>query len=192
VSKQIIAAFIVAITVVFASCKENEPDLYANEKDTYFSLKHFALDEYSNYALATNVFEKKTTVDGKVTDTAIMNIRKMDWDFIVNTFLKADIGTHSFLGKYKFTQFDDNTDNTHDYMYIAYDKNAYTQKLLITTDLATNKVRGLYIETDEHSLLKDVHQKLFYAPMSIIQIQQDENPLVGKKTHTVIEYDVKG
>lgn len=185
-----LSLFIICITIAFSSCREREPDFFADLKGTYFSINQYALDEWSNHVSEVAAFERKETINGK-TDSSYVNMEHLDWNSVVKTFLETDISDRKYLGKYKFSQFDDNTDNTHDFMYIAVNKDLFTQQLLITMDIHTNKVKGIYIETEKDNLWGTTRQKLYYAPMKTIQIQRFEKPLIGGKKDILIQYDVK-
>lgn len=178
------------LSVAFSSCRERQPDIFADVKGTYFSVKQMAIDEWNTHAADPVTFIRRETVNGK-TDSSYQSIEHVDWPAILKVFFETDISDRKFLGKYKFSQFDDNVDNTHDFMYIAADKDLYTQQLLITMAIGSNKVTGIYIETEKNNLLGEVHQKLYYNPMKTIQIQRTEKPLIGRKKETLIQYDVK-
>jgi hypothetical protein len=93
------------------------------------------------------------------------------------------------LGKYKFTQFEDNQDDTRNFFYEALDEDLYTRKLLITIDQYNQMVRGIYIEAIDKTIFDEKMVKLYYKPMSRIQIQEIETPMFGEKKHTVTEYE---
>ncbi len=182
-------AFTLLGTLFLSSCKEdNKLDMFANVKGTYFSVKQFSLDEWQTHAGEPIVFKQTVTLNGK-TDTSYVNIEQLDWRPILKTFVETDISDRKFLGQYTFNQFDDATDNTHNFMYVANNKNLFTQKLLITMDVNSMKVRGVYIETYKKSIWNERIQKLYYAPVKIIQIQQYDHPLVGSKKELVTTYD---
>ena len=184
------ALLFILIAVAFSSCKENEPDFFADVKGTYFSINQYALDEWANHAHDPLTFSKKYVVNKKA-DSGYVNMEHLDWNTVLKTFLETDISDRKYLGKYKFSQFDDNSDNTHDFMYMTSDKNLFTQELLITMDVHTTAVTGIYIETYKKNFLGETTQKLYYAPMKTIQIQRHENPLIGQKKEILLQYDVK-
>lgn len=160
-----------------------------NVKGSYFSIKQFALDEWNTFAGDLFTVTKITTIDSKIVDSAILASDTMDWNQIFKAFFPSDISDRKFLGKYNFNQFDDNVDGTHNFFYEAKDEDQFTQKLLITIALFTNKVKGIYIETRKSSISGDITQKLYYKPMTEVQIQTIDEPKMGNKKHTVVQYD---
>lgn len=184
-----------AICIAFAalflsSCKEkSQLDLLTEVKGNYFSINQYIIDEWTSHAGEPLGFKKTIKENGKV-DSSMTNGDLMDWPSITSVFIATDISDRKNLNKYTFSQFEDETDNTHDFMYVANKPDMYVQKLLLTMDVNTMKVRGIYIETYEKSILKEKSQKLFYSPMRTIQIQESTQPLLGSKTEKVTQYDV--
>lgn len=174
--------------LLLSSCKENGPDLFANVKGTYFSINQFILDEWTNHANDMVSFQKCVKLNGK-TDTSFTNVEKMDWNAILTPFIETDISDRKYLGRYTFTEFDNDFDHTHNYMYVAVNKELFTQKLLISIDMTTNKVKGVYLETQKKSFWNSGIQKLYYAPFKTIQIQQYDKPLIGSKKELVVQYN---
>jgi len=189
VNPRTISLFLIAIACTFSlsSCKEKAFEMFANTKGTYFSINLFIIDEWQTHAGEPISFQKTVKLNGKV-DTSYTNVINMDWKSILKIFSATDISDRKFLGKYNFSQFDDNFDNTHNFMYVAEDPNLYTQKLLITMDNATNKVKGIYIETQKSNFWNETHQKLYYAPVRTIQIQQYDKPMLGSKKELLVKY----
>ncbi len=180
---------VILFTVFATSCKKKEEiDEFANVRGNYFSIRQFALDEWNTFAGEPFTIIKSVRVDNK-TDSSFTNSDTLNWAPIFEVFLATDISKRSFLGKYNFNQFDDNVDGTHNFFYQAKDKDLFTQKLLITIDQYSMKVRGIYIETIQHGFWDEVTQKLYYKPMKTIQIQRDERPRMGSKKFTVLQYD---
>jgi hypothetical protein len=184
-----ILIFLPVISLLFSSCKEKGLDLFSNVKGTYFSTKKFALDEWTNHA-GEQVSFMKTVKTGNKTDTTYVNINNMDWPEILKYFLESDISDRKYLGQYTFSQFEDNFDNTHNFLYMAVKKELPTQKLLITMDISSMAVKGIYVEINEHSLFNNYNRKLLYAPMKTIMIQEYNNPLIGSKTDKVTKYEI--
>lgn len=182
--------FLALLVLIVSSCKKKpEKDEYANVKGNYFSIKQFALDEWNTYAGEPFMIVKTQRNNSNKTDSSMTNSDVIDWTPILKTFFDADISDRKFLGKYKFTQFDDNADATHNFFYETLDNDLFTQKLLITIDIYTAKVKGIYIETFKGDLFDDRTQKLYYKPLQTIQIQTDDKPLLGEKKHSVVQYD---
>ncbi len=172
----------------FTSCKEHQIDLFANVKGTYFSIKKFSLDEWTTHAGEPISFQKTIRKNGKIVDSSYTNVEKLDWQSILKVFNVTDISDRKWLGKYTFSQFDDDFDKTHNFMYVANKKDMFTQKLLITMDVNTMKVRGIYIETFESSFWNERTQKLYYEPVKVIQIQQYDKPIWGGEQELVTKY----
>jgi hypothetical protein len=162
--------------------------MFNNVKGTYFSMNQLIIDEWQTHMGEPVVFLKTVKQDGK-TDTNYTNVDKVDWKSILKEFAASDIGDKKFLGKYSFSQFDDDLDNTHNFMYMANDEALYTQKLLITMDGRTNKLKGIYVETIKENFWNSRQQKLYYAPFKTIMIQQYDKPLIGGKKDMVIRYE---
>ncbi len=162
-------------------------DKFKNVKGTYFSLRQFLLDQFHTYHGAPYTFNKYTTTNG-VRDSALENIYTVDWGYIFKTFLEADIGYKKFLGKYNFTQFGDDATHTVNFLYEAKDPSLFTQKLQVTADNTTNRIRSIYIETQKSSSFKEETQKLYYSPIKVIQIQQFEKSTGGKSESVMTEY----
>jgi len=179
---------LVLIALSFSACKERIPDYFANVEGSYFSINQFILEEWRTHAREPIVFKKTVTLNGK-TDSTVNNVMQVDWIDVLRYFSETEIGDRKFLGKYKFTQFDDDMDNTTNLYYMALDEHLYTQKLLITMNKFSKKLTGIYIETDKSNYFGSTHQKLLYRPAKTIQIQQFEHPLIGGKKELKIQYD---
>jgi hypothetical protein len=179
-------------SIAFTSCKEKEKaDPYASEKGSYFSVKKLSLDEWETHAGEPISFVK-TVKDGNKVDSSFVNIEHLDWVSILETFTATDISDRSFLGKYSFNQFEDEFDNTRNFMYEANDKDLFTRKLLITMDSKTMLLKGIYIETLKKSLLGERQQKLYYSPIKTIQIQESFKPIIGSKSEKITKYVAVG
>lgn len=180
---------VAALTVLFCSCKKKEKDPFADEKGSYFSIRQFALDEWNTFGGEPFTIVKTVKVNGGKIDSSFTNSDTLAWSEIFKVFFAAEISDRQFLGKYTFSQFDDNADETHNFYYEANDDELYTRKLLITIAQFTNKVKGIYIETRKSSIFSEYTQKLYYKPLRTIQIQTEEKPFFGDKKHTVVEYE---
>lgn len=179
------------IACLATSCKkkEDKKDEYANWQGNYFSVRQFALDEWNTFVGEPFVIMKTISVDNKKIDTTYTNSDTINWTPIFETFFNTEISDRKYLGKYNFTQFDDNDDDTHNFFYEAKEDDLFTRKLLISIDGYTKMVRGIYVETEKGSLGASTVQKLYYRPMKTIQIQTIEKSLFGSKKHTVLQYD---
>ena len=176
--------------IVAGSCKKKEPkEDFSDVKGNYFSINQFIVDQWNNFPGPTCVMVKNVRVNNVTVDSGFTNTDTFSLAPVFKTFRESDISDRKFLGKYKFTQFDDPQDATHNFFYQAEDDELFTQKLLITLDMYNMKVRGIYIETFKKTALDECTQKLYYSPLKTIQIQTDDKPVFGKRKHTVANYD---
>lgn len=182
---------IVLLSLLYTSCKKKDeiPDEFKDEKGTYFSINQYILDQWNTFEGEPIFIVKTVRVNGGKVDSSFTNSDTLDWAKIFKTFSETDISDRKFLGKYNFNQFDDNQDMTHNFFYQAKDDEEFTQKLLITIDQYTNRVKGIYIETFKKDFGDETTQKLYYAPLKSIQLQTDDKPWLGTKKHTVVQYD---
>ena len=179
---------IVPFMMVAPSCKKKQDKGAVDSiAGNYFSINQFMLDEWNTFAGEPFMISKSVKIEGKL-DSTLTNSDNLNWGPIVKTFSETDISDRKYLGQYKFTQFDDNADHTHNFFYEALDDDLFTRKLLITIDQFTSKIKGIYVETEKKTIFDDDVQKLYYAPLKTVQIQTDEKPLMGSKKYTVTEY----
>ena len=185
-----IAALIILIAMTGTSCKKKQDQISAADTMTgnYFSVNQFMLDEWNTFAGEPFMISKSVKEGDKI-DSSMTNSDTINWAPLVKTFAETDISDRKFLGQYKFSQFDDNADQTHNFFYEALDEDLFTRKLLITIDRFTSRVKGIYIETEEKDLFDDKIQKLYYKPLKTVQIQTDDKPLMGSKKYTVVQYE---
>ena len=188
--KHILRFFIVIsalATLCLSACKEKTPEIFNDVKGNYFSINQFIMDEWRTHAGEPVAFQKTVIENGK-RDSSFTNVEKMDWPSILKPFMETEISDRKYLGKYTFSQFDDNFENTHNFLYTANAKDLYTQKLLICMDINSMKVRAIYIETFSSSLWNERIRKLVYTPLRTIQIQQYDKPLIGGKKEFITKY----
>ncbi len=183
-------AGILCCLLLVSSCKKEDQDIFSKVKGTYFSINKFILEEWSTRAQEAVTFKKTVKLNGKV-DSSFVNTYKMDWSPIIKLFSEADISDRKYLGRYNFSEFTDQTDNTHNFLYVALNKDLFTQKLLISVDELSKEVKGIYIETNKSNIWNSTYQKLLYSPNRSIQIQQIEKPLIGSKKDLLISYSSK-
>ncbi len=178
------------ILIAASSCrkkkeaKESAPEVAGN----YFSINQFILDEWNTFSGEPFMITKTVKV-GEKTDSVLTNSDNMEWGALMKTFSETDISDRKYLSQYKFTQFDDNADQSHNFFYEALDEDLFTRKLLIVIDMFSSRVKGIYIETEKKDIFNDRVCRLYYAPLKKVQIQTDEKALFGNKTHTVETYD---
>ncbi len=185
---------------MFSSCKKkDEKDPYADVKGSYFSIRQFALDEWKTFRGEPFTIIKTTKevkgdakkvkdMSSAKTDSIYTNSDTLNWGSIFEVFFATDISDRKYLGKYTFSQFDDNMEGTRNFYYRANDDDLFTQKLLITIDITNNKVKGLYVETFKKTIWTEIKQNLYYAPMRTVQIQTDEKPSIGSRKYSVLQY----
>ena len=174
----------------FSSCKKKQlKEDFSDIKGNYFSIYQFTLDEWNNYSGAPFAIIKSIRVNKGNTDSSFTNSDTINWAPIFLTFFATDISDRKNLGLYNFNQFDDHQDETHNFFYMAKDPDLFTQKLLITINQRTTKVKGIYIETFKKSATDECTQKLYYNPLKTIQIQTDDKPAFGTRKHTVQQWD---
>lgn len=161
--------------------------MLAPEKGSYFSIKKYALDEWTTHAGEPVSFTKTVKLNG-VTDSGVTNIEHIDWPAVLQVFTDGDISDHKYLGRYTFTQLDDSFNRSHDFIYTANESDLFTQKLLISMDMYTMEVKGVYMETFKSNFWNKRQQKLMYSPVKTIMIQQYDKPLIGAKKELIIKY----
>lgn len=177
--------------VVLPACKKNTPQNHntniTNNAETYFSVQQFILDQWEVFKGQPFTFEKRI-VNGDQADTGIITAQDVDWALIFKSFRAADISDTSFLNKYKFSVFDENLSGTSNLYYEATNPDVFTRVFQITIDPVNNKIRAIYIETEKKSFWGTTKQKLYYAPLKTIQIQEFEDPLIGSDKKRIISY----
>ncbi len=191
-NKILVIGLIAGVALMFSAChkkiNENTPaEKIDSSKGTYFSLRQFTADQLHTYHGYPFSFVRTTTVNG-VKDSDVESINTVDWGYILKTFFEADIGQYKYLGKYKFTLFEDDLTATRNFLYEAKDPELFTQKLMISADQLNNKIRSIYIETQKRSSYTEETQKLLYNPEKVIQIQHFEKSALGKAKDIVVEY----
>jgi hypothetical protein len=188
--RHLAALMAVLIITSFSSCKDKAPaEDFSQVKGSYFSIRQYALDQWNTFYGEPILIRKTVRVNEGPYDSSYTTSDTLNWGNIFKVFFATDISDRKFLGKYKFTQFDDDQDDTHNFFYEALEEDLYTRKLLITIDQYSQKVKGIYIEASEHSVFDDKLVKLYYKPMQRIQLQNTETELLGDKTHIVTEYE---
>jgi len=176
--------------LLFASCKPKPKPVAASnlaEKGTYFSIKQYVKDQWNTYLGQPFGIIKVTTQNGKV-DSALQNAYTVDWGYIFDKFLPTDIGKPEYLGHYRFDMFLDESTDTRNFYYEAIDDTLFTRKLQISAMQENNKIRSIYIETEHKTGTKDIIQKLYYAPLKVIQIQEFDARATGDKSESRVEY----
>jgi hypothetical protein len=178
-----------SITISIMSCKKKEA-VNANHdlsKGTYFSIKDFTKDQWKTFHGQPFVINQHITLNGK-TDSVLVSALNMKWSQVFKIFFETDISDPKFLEKYEFSMFEESTTQTRTFTYTARDPELFTQKLQIAADEYNNKIRSIYIETQKETFWNKQTQKLLYSPVHVIQIQEHNDPLIGRQKDLVIEY----
>ncbi len=178
------------MAVLFSSCKEDSnTEDFSDIKGNYFSVRQYALDQWNTFYGEPFLIVKTVRVNDGPYDSSYTTSDTLNWGKIFEEFFKTEISDRKYLGKYKFTQFDDKQDDTHNFFYEALEEDLYTRQLLISINMYTKKVKGIYIKAAGNSGMDDREVKLYYKPMKRIQVQVTETPTFGEKVHTVSEWE---
>ncbi len=177
---------------LLAACKpkpKQMPIATANDgsKGTYFSINQYIKDQWNTYLGQPYSIIRVRTHNGK-TDSTYLNAYNLEWGDILRRFFESDIGKPQYIGHYNFDMFLDNSTGTRNFYYEAKDDTQFTRKLQISAMQENNKIRSIYIETERRSGMKDMIQKLYYAPLSVIQIQEYDALATGDKNQLVVAY----
>jgi hypothetical protein len=185
------SVFLLCVFLAFASsCKKGEEQNTPSadlSNGTYFSIKDFTKDQWKTFHGQPYVLQQYTTLNGK-TDSVMLSALTMKWSAIFKTFFEADISDPKFLNRYDFSMFEEPTTQTRTFTYTAKEPELYTQKLQIAADIEHNKIRNIFIETKKETFWNSETQKLLYSPVHVLQIQQHNDPLIGRQKELVITY----
>ncbi len=156
-------------------------------KDSYYSIKRFAADQWSIFHGMPFGVLKVTYADGKV-DSTYTDAFKLDWGMIFKVFFETDISDKKFLGHYDFTTFYDNATDTRNFFYEAKEENLFTRRLQISAADYDKPIQSVYIETGKKNGSGYRTQRLLYMPKKIISIQEFEQTSTGPGKEVRIEY----
>jgi hypothetical protein len=180
---------LLVITLLFFSCKKkSETQVVDTSRGTYFSIKGFIRDQWETFSGQPYLLNRFTTIDGKVVDSTLISGMKLEWSTLFKTFFETDISDPKFLEKYQFENFLEDATQTRTFSYTAINPELFTQKLQLTIDNYTGKIRNIYIETQKSSFWSKQSQKLLYTPVRVIQIQEHNEPLIGSNKDKIVEY----
>lgn len=181
------------IIVLFFSCKRSEKkavapaELTTDSAQTYFSINQLIDDQIDLYYGQPFTLYRIATLNGK-TDSTIVNVDNMDWAAILKAFRGTDIGDKKYLGNYKFSMFDDDATGNRILVYEALDPKLFTRQLQIIIDPSNFKILSVYVETAKNTTWRSRKQRLLYMPLKIIQVQEDEKPLIGGSRNLKVDY----
>jgi hypothetical protein len=184
------------------ACKEKQKSSSAEEKTTpvvpvkvedtserYFSIRDYFDDQWNTRRGSPYTLLKIYNVNGK-SDSAFVPLDSALWFSMRAPFDAADISDKKFLGLYKFDSFDDETTETTHLYYESVSPDLYLQKMDISADIFTNRVKSVYMETKSVKDGRRINQKLQYIPDRIFQVQEyvkiEDQP--GKNTKLEYRY----
>lgn len=172
------------------SCNKTEESEKADiqETGTYFSIIEYVKDQWSTYHGQAFAINKRVYLNGKA-DSTYTNTLDMDWASVFKTFFNTDIGEKKYIGQYEFSQFRDDATMTNNFYYEAKNDKLYTKKLHIMANYYTDRITSIYIEAEKDTRLGTKTVKLFYVPLDVISIQEEETSRTGEKKDLRIEYD---
>ena len=161
----------------------------------YFSTKDFVIDQRKfwvgspedNWRGTPKTLRQVTTLNGK-TDSMFIDIRAVDWHAIFSMFAAADIRDTAFADQYRFSDFDDSTLGLRANTYDAIDPKLFTRRLQFTTNPETNRIYSVYVETADETGARKRWQKLYYGVDKLLQIEEHEEPALGKARNLLVEY----
>lgn len=188
--KSRLSVLLVSILFIVAACgnkKQKETPQPDASEGTYFSIRQFVSDQWETFHGQPFAIAKVVTVNGK-TDSIMTNADKLDWGSIFKIFFATDISDPKFLGKYDFSQFADDATASNNFYYEAKEPDLFTRKLHIISDDVTNKIKSIYIETEQKTKWGSRIQRLFYIPVKTISIQEFESTTTGDKKELRVEY----
>jgi len=175
--------------VILSSCarkKAPEPAPDASQ-GTYYSIRDFINDQWSTYKGQPYLLARTITFNG-AKDSSLIPAAAVNWGQIFKLFTETDISDPKFLDKYNFSMFVENMTQTRNFCYEAKEPGLFTRKLQIAADMFNNKIRSVYIETKKETFWNTETQKLFYSPVTSLQIQQHNDPRIGSNKDLVIHY----
>jgi hypothetical protein len=190
------------ITILFCnSCKEkqksadeaavvtSENNITEDEKTegTYFSITHYFVDQWNTRRGNPYTLLRVLKNEGS-TDSSFVPLDSTLWFGLRAHFDEADISDSSYLGKYDFDMFDDETTETTHILYEAKEPQLLMRKMDIGVDISSNLVRSVYMETRRESRGNTITKKLQYIPDRIFQIQELESNDGKTLRNTVSEY----
>ena len=131
---------------------------------------------------------ERTTVLNGIRDTGIVTINDVPWGSIMKDFLAADIGDPKFLGQYEVSSFVEANTNTDQIVYEATDPRLFTRLFTVALNHETKRPVSIFAETSRGNAWSRREQKLYYAPLKIIQIQEFVASRVGPDKTSRVEY----
>lgn len=179
------------LALAVASCKKGPTEAAAPENDsvkgTYFSTAQFVADQVDLLHDEIYTLEKIVELNGN-RDSSIVALPTENWAPVYREFLAADIGQPKYLDRYRFSQFDDATTFTNNYVYEAAEPKLPVRRIMISADAETHRIKSFLAETETSNFWGSTRKKLYYAPRKIIQIQETNTSLIGPDKTFRVEY----
>ena len=184
------AAMLLAGIFCTQSCSRKTPDPQAS----------VAADSASHYSVRNFVRGQAILLEGQpITlfrilrengsfDSSLLPITALNWSEVIPAFVNSDISAPQFTGRYQFSISDDDVTATRILTYTATRPDLFTRLFQINTDAETYAVKSIYIENRSSGFWRSRSQKLLYIPGNIVQIQETEDPLIGKTIQKRLEY----
>lgn len=154
---------------------------------TYLSINQYIEDQITLLKGQPLIMTHTTTVNGQK-DSALVNFYNMDLGDVLRKFRATDISAVRFLGKYKYSQFEESVTGNQNLMYEATDPEVFTRCFTITVDPTNDRILSIYIETTKKSFWRELYQQLLYVPLKVIQIQEKESGKLVKSRSLTEEY----
>jgi len=182
--------YLIFMGLLFSACKKNKVDqkaVAAANGETYFSIRQFAKDQFNTYWEQPFSFQQ-IIKNNEHADTTIVTTSQVNWEEILAPFFAADIGKTDLVGQYDFTIINEDATVSKIYHYQAKNPELHTQQFQVVTDPFNDRIKSIYIEAKEKNWWKEKSEKLYYAPLKVIQIQTFESNLIGKNEQKLLEY----
>ncbi|MGT2572044.1 hypothetical protein, partial [Acinetobacter ursingii] len=123
------AAVFFAFATLLSCKREKKADPAARFKpgDRYFSLYQFAQDQWEyNFRGRPLVLQRVEVKDGRA-DSSFVSLDTLNWSEITPRFFAADISDPRFLGRYRYSQFDEPLLSTKALLYEALEEDLFTR-----------------------------------------------------------------
>lgn len=163
------AALTMSLFLLATACRQEQKQIPVKPAGpTYFSVQQFILDQFDLFRDQPFVFIKVASM-GSSADTSFAAADTMDWASVLQPFANADISDTAMLGKYRYSEFDEPLTQQHILLYEARQPELSTRKLMIAADQETGRIYSIYMDVN---LPGGATERLFYAPLKLIQIQR--------------------
>jgi hypothetical protein len=179
----ICALFWISCSVPTPNSSTFVPDTVA----TYFPIRRFILGEAYLLSGQPYTLERTTILNGK-RDTGLVALYDVPWGGIMKDFLAADIGHPRFMDQYRVSSFFEESTNTDQLFYEAIDPKLFTRLMTVGLNHETKRPVSIYAETASGNTWSHRVQKLYYAPLKIVQIQEFVTSRMGPDKSSRVEY----